>query len=1258
MRTRMKSLVLLLILTICIGLSPVGAAVVTSGNLPISFMENRGQVDESVLFLADTPGLLIYFTPGGEIFYAPASGRIEAVSVTYPGANPGTVVKGSDLLSGKANFLYGRDSTAWVTNIPTYRGITYEDLYDGISLRYTGVNDLLEREFVVEPGADPDAIIMQYAGHDRLSFNDFGGLVVSTSIGDLIEGAPVCYQMIDGERVNVACSYVIGESGTVSFAVGAYQKSLPLIIDPVLDFSTYYGGNSDDAGEGIALDDQGNIYFTGSTLSTNLPLPNAPIFQEHLNGTWDAFVAKFSSDGQTLIYATYLGGNSTDKATGITVIQNTSLAAGGRATICGYTESSDFPLMNPYQATKYNKSDVFVTRLNADGDGLIWSTYLGGNETEEAYAIASASGGAPVVVGFTSSGDFPHFGGTWTTANTLMGAPDAFMTRFDNNGNPTVSAFLGGTGADYANGVALDALNRIYITGTTDSFVFPTVPGSYRVTPQGRIDAFATRLNAAGDTLQFSTYLGGTKDDFGTAIAVDLNNYTYVAGYTNSAIQPIDNFPISPTAFQKTFGGGKYDGFVTKLEPAGDSINYSTYLGGLFEDRIYGIKVDNLSEAYVTGFTISDNFPTMYADPPFHNARDGLVSDAFLTELNATGTGLLFSTYWGGTYYDEANDIAITDDGLNITLTGFTESFNFPIQNAYQDYLAAFPPVRRTDAFVTKIVKKPPVADFIGEPRLGCSPLFVNFTDLSTTEVFPITSWYWDFGDGSNSTEQNPNHTYSHSFASNRSYNVSLTATNIDGSNTMTKIRYIKVCPTLIADFHTNKTGGCIDNSSNNSVIRFFDDSVPTPLERYWDFGDGTNQTTASANVNHNYTQPGVYNVSLTAIGTCCNNTTTKYDLITIGQVPVADFNATPTKGFLPLFVQFNDNSSGNPTSWEWQFPLAEGISYEQNPNHTYNLKKNYTVRLYVCNFCGCDWANKSNYIKVGDPLIAGFTVNKTSGFAPLKVGFFDATVGTPDTWFWDFGDGTNQTESSNVTVVHIFDEEGEYNVTLNVSNFYGYDVSDPVTITVGERATVFYTPDTLIVPTNTTTKVNLTLSRAPYGLAGYNITVWWDDSANGNFTTAKFPAWANLTSKGPLPAPSVDLEAVDLNGDVDPGATDVPLAYFNVTGLIAGDAFLRVTVHEMNDDIGGNINPKVVAAKVSVENLFIFPGKTKIPTDPFEDQLFWDVNGNGRIDFNDVITYFQNMQWIRDNQYIPFFDYNGNGNIDFNDVILLFQKV
>jgi PKD repeat protein len=490
---------------------------------------------------------------------------------------------------------------------------------------------------------------------------------------------------------------------------------------------------------------------------------------------------------------------------------------------------------------------------------------------------------------------------------------------------------------------------------------------------------------------------------------------------------------------------------------------------------------------------------------------------------------------------------------------------------------------------------------------------------------------------------------------------VTLTVSNIDGSASITKENYTWICPNPYANFTANQTSGCLNNSSTILFNVTYTQGRVIPNNYWnWSFGDGNYTTVNSANrnVTYAYNTTGIFNVSVTYGNECCNNTTTFYDYITIGEAPVADFNATLTKGFLPLYVMFHDNSTGNPTSWEWRFPIGEGISYEQNPNHTYNYKDNYTVKLKVCNLCGCNWSNKTDYIKVGDPLIAGFTVNKTSGFAPLKVGFFNATVGTPDIWFWDFDDGSNLTATTNATIVHTFTEEGEYNVTLNVSNFYGYDVSDPVTITVGERATVYYTPGVLVVPTNTTTKVNLTLSRAVYGLSGYNITVWWDDLANGNVTTAEFPAWAQLPTTGPLPAPSVNLQAIDLNGDIDPGATDIPLAFFNVTGLTPGDVFLKVTIHEMDDDIGGDINPKVIAAKVSVENLFIFPGKTNVPQDPFGDQIFWDVNGNGLIDFNDVITYFQNMQWIRDNQYVPFFDYNGNGLIDFNDVILLFQKV
>jgi len=1168
--------VLLLILSMIFGITAAGAVDVLSGYSQVLFIENKGQVAESVRFIVNSPTLQIYFTDEGEIFYTQASGEVSAVSVYYQGANPGVTISSGDLLSGRANYLLGDDSNAWVSNVPMYSSITYDDIYPGIDLRYTGGDGLLEREFIVSPGAVPDTIIMQYSGMKNIALDDFSGsLIISTSTGDLIETAPVCYQVIKGGRIDVPCKYVVDDAGKVSFAVGAYEKNSPLIIDPVVDFSTYYGGNFDDVGNGIDLDDQGDVYITGATISTNIPLPNAPVFQEHLNGTWDAFVAKFSSDG-TLVYATYIGGNSTDKAAGIAVIRNTSLASGGRATITGYTDSLDYPNIAADQPLKSNFSDVFITRLNADGDNLIWSTFLGGNETDQATGIALTTGGAPVIVGFTGSADFPVSGGaTWPNGDSYSGGFDAFMARYNNAGIRQESHFLGGNGTDYAYGVALDAANRIYITGSTRPMLpnlFPTVPGSYRVTPQGRTDAFITKMNAAGNSLIYSTYLGGTKDDVGLAIDVDLNNYTYIAGWTESAVQPIENFPISINAFQKIFGGGSADAFVSKLEPAGDKINYSTYLGGNFQDQANGIAVDNRSEAHVVGFTVSDNFPV--TANAFQPVKDGLVSDCFLTEFNATGKTLIFSTYWGGTYYDVANDIAISPDGLNITFTGFTESLNFPINRSFQSYLAGFPPVRRQDVFVTKIMKIPPVANFTGTPQTGCSPLTVNFTDTSTNSP---TSWLWDFGNGNTSPEQNPQAIFINPDPVNPvNFTINLTACNEDGCGFISKYNYTKVCPHLFWDFIANQSRGCV---GTNATIQF--NGVPAaPINTstwYFDFGDGTIGVPGVTFI-HTYTAPAAYNVSLWVENECCNNTTLKLEFVDIRQTPVADFFANVTRGLSPLNVHFTDNSSGRPETWQWNFGAGQGPnSTLQNPDHTYLSKGRFTVNLTVCNFCGCDGDSQVRLIRVGDP-----------------------------------------------------------NLT--------------------------YLPASLVVPTNDTTPIDLYLERADNGLSGFDLNIFWDDTIHGNITSVKFPSWVDSPEViGTLPGSIAQIRGYDNNEQVPIPATNLILATINLTGLTPtgpGGIKFNVTANELDDIDGFPIYVNELPADITVVRLLPFPGKVNASRDPDGDQVYWDVNGNGRIDFNDVTTYYQNMQWIRINQYIPFFDYNKNGLIDFADLILLFQHV
>lgn len=1171
MQIKMQSLVILLFMSIVLAGTAASAAEMSSTAIPLCFIQNNGQTDEQALFFADAPGYTLYLTGNGQVLSTADAGA--AVSITYPGAGI-AVVNGEDVLEGKANFFIGNVEEEWVTDVPMYSTVRYDGLYDGVTLVYHGGKGVLKREFIVAPGEDPFVIVMKYSGQDGLSLDASGAILIETAAGTLFETAPICYQVVDGQQVTIPCGYVISDD-LVTFSIGLYDKELPLVIDPVLDFSTYLGGNNDDLGEGIALDDLGNMYIVGSTKSTNLPLPNAPIYQEDLNGTWDIFVAKMNPDGSQLMYSTYVGGNSTDLAGGIAVNNFT-----GEVIFTGHTASADYP--DTIGTIKEGDTDAVVTRLNAGGSALLWSRYFAGNKTDQGVAIALDPPGNPVVVGFTNSDAFPGI----VFLNGYNGGYDAFIAKFDvNTGLYQWCRYFGFTGNDYGYGVAVeDGSWDVFVTGSTKSLALEGAAGHFRQNNAGKTDAFITEIFWDGTSVLGSTFLGGTEDDVGTAIAIDPSG-VYITGYTESPVNPINLFPITPGTYQPTYGGGVNDAFITKMLLNLTALNYSTYLGGNFEDRGYAIAVDNNSNAYVTGFTISSNFPTNH---PLQPHRDGLVSDAYLTILNSTGKGLLFSTYLGGTYYDQAKGIAITDDGLNITLTGFTESLNFPLANPYQNYLAGFPPVRYNDAFITKITRIPPVANFTSDKTTGCSPALICFNDTSTNNP---TAWYWDFGDGTNSTEQNPCHIY-YNNASHiaQNFTVNLTAWNVDGFDSENKTNYTKICPNLFWNLTANQTQGCLINVTdmNNATIMFNGVNVTGgPINSsswYFDFGD--NSVIVPTTYIHTFTDVGLYNITLNVTNECCSNNTTIFGMVDIRTKPDADFFAIPTSGLAPLSVDFFDNSTGRPSNWTWTFGAGEGGSTLQDPNHLYNTKGRYRVNLTACNFCGCNMETKAQFIRVGDPnltFMAGTTMVLPNG--------------------------------------------------------------------------------TIIVPTNDTTPLKLYLQVAENGLSGYNLFIRYGDIISGDIDSVQFPSWAfNQTIVGPLPAPNTTIIAVDMLNQVNPGATNVMLASINLTGLVPGNIWFNVTSNALDDDFGNPIGTNSIPAELKIALLQPFPGKVNPPTDPFGDQKYWDVNGNGLIDFNDVVLYFQNTQvtpWVQSgNEYLPFFDYNGNGLIDFNDLILLFQKV
>jgi beta-propeller repeat-containing protein len=662
-------------------------AVASYGRLPLHFERNQDQTDERVKFLARGRGYELFLTSTESVLVLhraeAAAGRTSTiVRIKLLGANPHPAVEGRGELSGKSHYLIGSDRRRWRTNISQYAQVEYADVYPGVSLAYYGDQHQLEYDFVVKPGADPGLIRLGIEGVDEMRIDAHGNLHLSLPGGEVIQRAPVVYQEVGGFRKPIPGRFVLRGEDEVAFEIGPYDTGRALVLDPVLIYSTYLGGSDEDAGLGIALDVLGNVYLTGQTLSTDFPTANA--LQRENAGALDAFVAKLNVQGSALVYSTYLGGSDSDLGERIAV--DTS----GRAYVTGETQSTDFPTAHALQREYGGIADAFVAKLDATGSALLYSTYLGGGNFDAGMGIAVDEAGNAAVVGRTSSTDFP-------TANALQaesgGAFDAFVAKLDTAGAEfTYSTYLGGSENDAGMGIAMDGAGHAYVTGATSSSDFPTAHALQPEFAGGVADAFITRLNSEGSDFVYSTYLGGSGFEVGNGIAVELSQSAHVTGYTTST-----DFPTF-RAFQTMNHGGN-DAFVTKLNAAGSALLYSTYLGGSGDDVGYGVAVDTARRTYITGYTASTNFPTR---SPLQAAKAG-GWDAFVTKLNTERGGtsvgsLLFSTYLGGNADDVGRGVAVERFGGNAYVGGYTVSTDFPTRNALQPENAG-----GRDAFVSKI---------------------------------------------------------------------------------------------------------------------------------------------------------------------------------------------------------------------------------------------------------------------------------------------------------------------------------------------------------------------------------------------------------------------------------------------------------------------------------------------------------------------------------------------------------------------------
>jgi hypothetical protein len=681
------------------------------GKTSIYFIPNLGQMDERVDYYVQGKDKTIYFSPEGVTFALIKADKARwAVKLNFVGANPGVKPIGADETGTVISYFQGGPGN-WRTGIAAVSRITYSNLWPGVDLVFTGSQDKLKYEFIVRPGAEPSRIRLAYRGANSVTINPLGDLVISTPSGTFEDGMPAAYQEHSGNRVSVPLAYKIegssqerteedflGKNGgnevIYGFSFGEYDKTKPLILDPViLIYCGYLGGSDFDYGYGIAAGKTGAVYLTGYTysLGADFPVTAGPDLTFNGGGV-DAFVAKVNSSGTALDYCGYIGGAGDDYGYGIAVDPS------GSAYIAGYTTSpgSSFPVVVGPDLTLNGLTDAFIAKVNPEGTVLEYCGYIGGAGQTYGRAVAVDHAGNAYITGYTNSVEatFPVAGGLDLTQN---GDSDAFVAQVNPQGSALLyCGYIGGSGDDVGAGIAVDGSGNAYVTGYTNSTesTFPVVAGP-DLTQNGNYDAFLAKVAAQGAGLVYCGFIGGSYQDYARSVAVDSLGQACITGNTAS---DEDTFPTF-SGPDLSFNGGYYDAFVTKVDESGTAPVYSGFIGGSGYDVGTGIAIDDWGYVYVTGYTSSeeDSFPVK--EGPVLTQSGSF--DAFVAKVPPQGAALVYCGYIGGTGADLGMSLALDARGTgNVYLTGNTYSTesSFPLVSGPD---LSFNGSR--DAFVAKI---------------------------------------------------------------------------------------------------------------------------------------------------------------------------------------------------------------------------------------------------------------------------------------------------------------------------------------------------------------------------------------------------------------------------------------------------------------------------------------------------------------------------------------------------------------------------
>jgi hypothetical protein len=688
------------------------------------FVENRGQWDARARYLARLPGVDAWVTDAGityDVYRADSSSRGSGhvVAMRFVGTEGRARAHSEHRLAGHHNYFIGNDPKRWASRVPLYDEVAIERLHEGIDARILFDDVALRYDLVVAPHADPSRIAVAFDGASSVRVDARGDLVIATSVGELTHRGLVAYQTFNGIKRTVQCRFVVEGTTRVRFELGSYDRSRPLVIDPIV-WSTFYGAAGESLGASLAVDSVGNVYFSGTAYSTGYPTTTGA-YDVSFNGGIDGVVTRLNAGGATTAYSTYIGGVDNDWPGRITIDRQ------GYAYVTFVTASQDYPTTaGVFDETANGAAfDIALTKLAPDGASLVFSTYFGGGGVEDNVDIAIDSARTIYLTGSTTSTNFP----TSPTAlypTYLGGITDSWVARFAPDAASLIfSTYLGGDGTDVGSSIAVDSIGRIYVAGYTESTNFPTTAGVLQSTRVGQQDAYIAKLNPAGSVLMYSTLLGGSAHEGVAYIEVDPDGYLYIAGLTSSS-----NFPLTEGSFQSVVGSQ----YVAFINQAASQMIYSTYLGGL-NDRVSDAALAKQGFFCLTGQLSSRNYPTT-SDAVSRTFRGGSF-DAFVTIVRPSGGTLSYSTYLGGGGNDMGRGIGLDRLG-DVYVSGQTTSADFPVTRSTHAGL--------NDFYITKLGRCFVVAN-AGADRTICAgdSLLVG---LPAARGIPPYTYRWTSSDG------------------------------------------------------------------------------------------------------------------------------------------------------------------------------------------------------------------------------------------------------------------------------------------------------------------------------------------------------------------------------------------------------------------------------------------------------------------------------------------------------------------------------